>query len=499
MDGTDPTARRSTGPDSELSARTLLGHGNRLGLVFVVTAVALLGIPRAADLFWQAAVAAVWIGFASVIAVRAAGCLIAPEPERPLSRRPRKWPHYTVIAALKDEAEVVPQLIRRLSRLDYPPNRLHGFLVVEPDDPATLNAILSTRRPNWLRPIVAPPGRPGTKPRALNVALDLALPGLLTVYDAEDEPHPEQLREAALAFAAAPADLACLQAPLRIRILGRTSTWLERQFRLEYAALFDVLLPALTKLGLPIPLGGTSNHFRVDILRQVGGWDPWNVTEDADLGLRLCRFGYRIGMLSRPTRESPPRDLKAWIPQRTRWLKGFMQTIAVHLRDPWSLGWRGLLAMHLTLGAAVASAALQGPVLAGVIAGLLIYGFNASFPAVSASGLVLFLAGWAVAMAALAIGANRARADTRVTDILTAPVYWSLASIAQVHAVWRLIRKPHHWDKTPHPPDLEVTHARRHLLRNHARQPTYGDLSLPSPAPWKSKTSTSTTPTSAPE
>lgn len=369
--------------------------------------------------------------------------------------------------------------------------------MVEADDTATQDAIQSTPRPDWLTALVAPTGAPTTKPRALNVALGLARPGLLTVYDAEDEPHPEQLREAAASFSCGPSELACLQAPLRIRTLGRAGSWLERQFALEYAALFEVILPALTRLGLPLPLGGTSNHFRVEVLKSIGGWDPWNVTEDADLGLRLARGGYRIGMLSRPTRESPPPDLKAWIPQRTRWLKGFMQTTLVHLRDPVGLGWRGLAALGLTLGVSLVSACLQGWVLCWLIASLLVAGFNGTSPSLAWADMALVGLGWVAAISTNLVGALRAKTPILTADLVSAPAYWGLSTLAWHQAVWRLIRQPYYWDKTPHLPDISVTLPTRRRLRFRARFPRYAPSPPHSEAPWKSTTS-KTTPTSAP-
>jgi cellulose synthase/poly-beta-1,6-N-acetylglucosamine synthase-like glycosyltransferase len=225
----------------------------------------------------------------------------------PQSEDPAHWPQYTVLAALHDEADVVCQLIERLSRIDYPPDKLQGFLLLEAHDQATIAVARAASRPPWLELLLIPPGSPQTKPRALNSGLALATGELLTVYDAEDAPDPLQLREAAARFAADPTGrLACLQAPLRIRA-GRL--FLERQFAAEYASLFETALPGMARLGLPFPLGGTSNHFRVDALRAVGGWDAWNVTEDADLGFRLWAHGWRLGVITRPTWETPPASL----------------------------------------------------------------------------------------------------------------------------------------------------------------------------------------------
>ena len=481
----------STRPGTDIHVPYLLLTGLVSALAAVVVVPATL---------WQALTVLLWVGFAGVVLFKAACCVVPPRATIAPSNRPRRWPHYTVVVALKDEAAIVPQLVRRLSRLNYPNSALTGLLVVEPDDRATLDAILDTPKPSWLKPLIAPRGHPQTKPRALNVALEQARPGLLTVYDAEDEPHPDQLREAALRFATGDRQLACLQAPLRIRTLGRRSTWLERQFAMEYAALFEVILPALARFRLPLPLGGTSNHFRVDVLRRIGGWDAWNVTEDADLGFRLARFGYRSDVLGLPTRESPPPNLKAWLPQRTRWLKGFMQTIGVNLRCPIGLRTSGMIVLALTLAAAVASAALQGVVLTWIVANFLIHALNGSLPSIAPQDSVLLLLGWAVALAALALGCRRSGIAVDAWTIVTAPLYWSLTTIAQVHAVWRLVVQPYHWDKTPHAPDIELALRKRRTLRNRARLSTYAASHQSVPDTWKSRISTSTTtPTSGPE
>jgi cellulose synthase/poly-beta-1,6-N-acetylglucosamine synthase-like glycosyltransferase len=361
-------------------------------------------------------------------------------------------PRYTVLSALYDEAEVVAQLVERLSRIDYPTDRLEGFLLLEADDRETRAAIDTLTLPPWLSVLTAPDVGPRTKPRALNVGLSRATGRFLTVYDAEDDPHPLQLREAAVRFLSRDAvNVWALQAPLRVRTPHSTrSPFLDRQFAIEYASLFEVTLPGLARLSLPFPLGGTSNHFRVDALRAIGGWDDHNVTEDADIGYRLWRAGGRLDTLTRPTYEPPPGDLEHWLPQRTRWLKGFMQTWGVHTRDPRGLGWRGGLSLTMTLGVAIGSAALHAVSLAWIIAMVLIAiaaGLVPETPlfAVGVLGLGA-LAAWVNA----AIGCRRAGLHYSLRDMASAPAYWSLLSLAFVHAVWRLLREPFAWDKTRH-------------------------------------------------
>jgi len=368
---------------------------------------------------------------------------------------PATWPRYTILAALHDEAGIVSQLVDRLSRIDYPPDRLQGLLVLEAHDHETIAAALAAPRPDWLKVLVTPPGRPQTKPRALNYALTHATGELLTVYDAEDAPHPHQLREAAARFADDQSGrLACLQAPLRIRTQTEVgSRFVDRQFAAEYASLFETILPGMARLRLPFPLGGTSNHFRIDALRAVCGWDAWNVTEDADLGFRLWSRGWTLGVMARPTWETPPGGLAHWLPQRTRWLKGYLQTWGVHTRTPWRLGWRGAFALAMTVGAGIISAAIHGLTLAWVAAAVLVSAAAGLPPETPVLALCVLVLGAASAWLSCAIGARRAGAAYDAGDMMMAPAYWALLSLAFVHAAWRLVLDPFTWDKTPHQRD----------------------------------------------
>lgn len=390
-------------------------------------------------------------GFLAVAVWRVVLILASTRPA-PAVPPPAVWPRYTVLAALHDEADIIGQLVERLSRIDYPPDRLQGLLVLEAHDHGTIAAALAAPRPDWLEVLVTPPGKPQTKPRALNFALTHAKGELLTVYDAEDAPDPGQLREAAARFAADPGGrLACLQAPLRIRAPARAgSRFIDRQFAAEYASLFETVLPGMARLGLPFPLGGTSNHFRVDVLRQVGAWDAWNVTEDADLGFRLWSRGWRLGTMARPTWETPPGGLAHWLPQRTRWLKGYLQTWGVHTRQPWRLGWRGALALLMTLGSGLVSAAIHGLTLAWVAATVLVSAMAGLPPETPVLALCVLALGTASAWLSCAIGARRAGAPYGIGDMVRAPAYWALLSLAFAHAACRLVLEPFAWDKTPH-------------------------------------------------
>lgn len=447
-----PDAARYGPPLDQSAALRRLSASQWTGLVVLLSAAIFLLLRRpegAGDVI----VAASALAFLAVSCWRVALILLSMSSPSPMPS-PEVWPRYTVLAALYGEAEVVGQLVERLSRIDYPMDRLQGLLVLEAHDHETIDAALATTRPDWLDILVTPPGVPQTKPRALNHALAQATGDLLTVYDAEDDPDPLQLKEAAARFSSDTSGrLACLQAPLRIRP-GRkgpaASPFLDRQFAAEYAGLFETALPGMARLGLPFPLGGTSNHFRVDALRAVGGWDSWNVTEDADLGFRFWRHSWRLGVISRPTWEAPPGGLADWLPQRTRWLKGYMQTWGVHTRRPWQLGWRGGLSIILTLGAGLVSAAVHGATIAWVTASVLVAITAGLPPATPRLALSVLILGAAAAWLSCAVGARRAGVAYGPQDMIAAPAYWALLSLAFLHAGWRLVREPFAWDKTRH-------------------------------------------------
>ena len=380
----------------------------------------------------------------SLALLRVAGALNRPRhaPRRALSEG--ALPKASIIVALYREAAVIPQLIRTLGAIDYPAGKLEVRLVLEADDTETLAAIERCRLDSRFGVIIAPAGHPRTKPRALNYALRFCTGEIIAVHDAEDRPHPLQLRHAAESFSLAPPRLACLQAPLNW--YNRGETWLTRQFAMEYAAHFHVMLPLYQRLGWPLPLGGTSNYFRVKALRRSGGWDAWNVTEDADLGVRLHRLGYRCGLIAPTTLEEAPVDLRGWTPQRTRWLKGYWQTLGVHFGLDAERR-RLSLPLVMTLGGAVLSALIHGPTLAAALA-----------VAVMEQGMSLLLlaclsilgAGYAGGLMGAIEGMARAGLPVRITDLALLPVYWSIQFVPAVRALVQLVQNPYLWEKTEH-------------------------------------------------
>ncbi len=387
--------------------------------------------------------------FTMAVVWRGVATAIAKTPNRMRRLAEPALPSYTVIVPLYREASMVADLSEALAALDYPKARLQILIVLEADDAETLSALNRTKAARAFDIVVAPQGAPKTKPRACNIALERANGQHVVIYDAEDRPHPLQLQEAAARFSHGDAKVACLQAPLRI---ASARGFLARQFALEYATQFEIMLPALAGLGLPFPLGGTSNHFRTAVLKSVGGWDAWNVTEDADLGFRLSRQGWRAGMLRSPTWESASARFKDWRPQRTRWVQGYMQTWGVHMRTPLNGGARQFIALQATLGQTILSAVAHGPIALSMIAGCALALLSGHAPGFLFADMALLTGGWGGAVHAMTMGAKRAGLHMRMRDAIAAPLYWALQSVAALFAIGKLCTRPHHWNKTSHKP-----------------------------------------------
>jgi glycosyltransferase XagB len=410
------------------------------------------------DTFYALISAVFGLFFLAVVALRVL-CLFEPAVAKAAYTQiaEEDLPVYTVLVPVFRETQVLGQLLTALKRLKYPAEKLDIKLILEESDIAMQRAVASHILPDCFDVIVVPAGSPQTKPRALNYALQFARGRLLTIYDAEDVPEPLQLIKSAAQFAAGSDGLACLQAELAF--YNPNENWLTRQFAIEYATLFKLMLPAFVAEKLPLPLGGTSNHFRIDILRQVGAWDPFNVTEDADLGLRLARLGYSTAMLDSITYEEATAHRKNWLHQRSRWLKGFMQTWLVHSREPLKmrreLGTYGAAAAHaVTLG--VVLSALFHPFFllhaVFVLASLHFYELTPSPYMTSLMGInfVVFAVGYACAIYAGYKALRHKKIAGWGLALVTMPFYWLLISLAGWIALWQFITKPHHWNKTEH-------------------------------------------------
>jgi cellulose synthase/poly-beta-1,6-N-acetylglucosamine synthase-like glycosyltransferase len=361
-------------------------------------------------------------------------------------------PVYSIVVALYREAKAVSGLVDALRAIDYPIEKLEIILVLEPDDRETRAAIEALRLGPPFQVIVAPGRGPRTKPKALNAALPFVRGTFLAVYDAEDRPEPNQLRLALEAFVAGDDRLACVQA--RLTIDNTADSWLARLFTAEYAGLFDVFLPGLSAWHLPLPLGGSSNHFRTATLRQLGAWDPYNVTEDADLGMRLARFGYRTAVIPSSTYEEAPASFRPWLKQRTRWFKGWMQTWLVHMRAP-----RALVRDLGLAGFAVFELLVGGTVLAALVHVLFAGHLAVELVAAAAGGeqapalgfhLAVLLGGYLVSAVLGLVGLVRRRLLACAWALLLMPAYWLLLSVAAWRALIQLLRDPQRWEKTEH-------------------------------------------------
>lgn len=446
----------------EQSARTRTARWQRLSLAIGVTG-ALLALALAPTDAIHVFTLLLAVLFVPVIGLRiiAAYGLLRDKAETPNPHARRvadaSLPTYTILAPLFDEAHMLPGLVQALRGLDWPAAKLDIKLILEAADASTVAAARALNLPGNVEIVVVPELSPRTKPKALNYALPLARGEYLVIYDAEDRPEPSQLRRAFDAFRNGPPSLATVQA--RLNIYNASDNWLTRQFTLEYTALFDGLLPTLDRLKLPIPLGGTSNHFRVSALKWLMAWDPYNVTEDADLGTRLARSGYRCQMIASTTYEEAPRHLMSWVRQRTRWLKGFVQTWLVHMRKPrtlWrELGPRGFLAFQVMVGGTILSALVHPWFY--VLVGYELLGGDLLAQPSSLAGLPFWGIAWFdlitgyLAAMTLAFLALRRRGLSRLYgQILLMPLYWLLISAAAYRAVWQFATAPFEWEKTEH-------------------------------------------------
>jgi cellulose synthase/poly-beta-1,6-N-acetylglucosamine synthase-like glycosyltransferase/peptidoglycan hydrolase-like protein with peptidoglycan-binding domain len=385
------------------------------------------------------------------------GATIDPPPEEVAALDERELPVYTILLPLyKEKPSTVRALFGALSQLDYPKQKLDGVLLVEADDDYTRATIEELGRPPWMRVLPLPPGTPRTKPRAMMIGLRYAKGSLLTVYDAEDKPDPAQLKKAVCGFRRADDEsLACLQA--KLGYYNPRQNLLTRWFTLEYDAWFNIFLPGLHRIGAPIPLGGTSNHFRRPALETCLGWDPYNVTEDADLGLRFARLGLRTAMLESTTDEEANSRVANWLRQRSRWSKGYMQTLLVHTRHPAlllrELGPKATSAFLLTIGGAVVTA-LLAPIF-WLLLFLWIYAqpdwIAAVFPGPTyyPASLSLVLGNFLLVLLSLGAAVSRGHDDLAPHTLLI-PVYWMLMSAATYVAAVELVVRPSHWHKTEH-------------------------------------------------
>ncbi|BBY98647.1 glycosyltransferase family 2 protein [Mycolicibacterium fallax] len=364
-------------------------------------------------------------------------------------------PPYTILVPAYDEPEVVGDLIAAMGALDYPVDKLQVLLLLEADDAVTIAAAQGCASSEVITILEVPPADPRTKPKACNYGLFFATGEIVTIYDAEDLPEPLQLRRVVAAFAQLPDEVACVQAKLVYHNGGQNL--LTGWFTAEYGLWFGYLLPGMMSSGSPIPLGGTSNHLRREVLDEIGSWDPFNVTEDADLGLRIDASGYHTAVLDSSTLEEANSDPINWIRQRSRWYKGYLQTWLVNIRQPLqlyrTLGPRSFLRFNLVLAGTPLIAVLNlvfwfitmvwflgQPAVVGSIFPWFIY-----FPA-----LVALVLGNAATLYMNVIALREDDRPDLLVPALTVPAFWLMMSVAAAKGTYQLIRNPSYWEKTFH-------------------------------------------------
>ncbi|CDZ72466.1 Probable xyloglucan glycosyltransferase 1 [Neorhizobium galegae bv. orientalis] len=446
----------------EFSARVVLSgsQGFYAGLGVAALATALIAMPIGTLLLLHILLSLIYFAslslrFAAFTRQQFGGPIPAALPPREDA-----LPCYTVMVALYREAAVAEQLMASLGRLDWPPSLLDIKLICEADDQETIAALKALKPASHFEIVEVPPATPRTKPKALTYALGAARGEFLAIYDAEDKPHPQQLREAHARFRTSPVTIACLQAPLIIN--NARESWISALFSLEYCGLFRGLLPMLARRQMPLPLGGTSNHFRTDALRAAGGWDPFNVTEDADLGLRLYRLGYRADVITRQTVEDAPTTMRVWLGQRSRWFKGWLQTWLVLMRDPRRLigemGFRGFCIFELMIGGMLVSSLLHPLIIVFMGVGAY-YMLEAPADEIPAAVLSLFIIDTINILGSYLIFLGLGRGpmtehERRLVGWrwIGVPLYWMMTSVAAWRAVIELRSKPFFWNKTPHQP-----------------------------------------------
>lgn len=394
------------------------------------------------------------------------------------SRR-KAWPKYTILCPLYKEWQVLPQFVTAMSKLDYPKDKLQILLLLEEDDRESIQHIQEYARklPRFFKIVIVPDSLPKTKPKACNYGLLQATGEFVVIYDAEDVPDPKQLKKAVLAFEGLDPKTICLQA--KLNFYNPHHNILTRIFTAEYSLWFDLVLTGMQSIETPIPLGGTSNHFRVSKLRQLHAWDAFNVTEDADLGIRIAKRGYRTAILDSVTLEEANSHFMNWINQRTRWIKGYLQTYFVHTRDlsMFRLATRRhqRYTFQLVIGAKILSTLVNPFMWATTIAyfafrpyiGTTIESFFP--PAVYYMGVFCFIFGNFLYLYYYMIGCAKRGHYELIKYAYLVPFYWLSMSYAGWLAVISLIREPHYWHKTVHGLHYNQEHALEQSMQHIGR------------------------------
>ncbi|TMV50885.1 glycosyltransferase [Paenibacillus mesophilus] len=378
----------------------------------------------------------------------------------------RTLPIYTILVPMYKESEVIPQLLDNIESLDYPKAKLDVRLLIEEDDVDAQRILKEMKLPPYYTTIVVPHSLPKTKPKACNYGLVRARGEYVVIFDAEDRPDPDQLKKVHAAFLKSPDHCACIQAKLNYFNSGQNL--LTRWFTQEYSMWFELLLPGVMQLDVPIPLGGTSNHFKMSVLKEMGAWDPYNVTEDADLGIRLYKSGYTTAIVDSRTWEEANSRTGNWIRQRSRWIKGYMQTWLVHMRNPFrlyrELGLKGFMGFQVMV-LATPMLPLLNPIFWLML--VLWYGWKLAIIPQFFPGIIYYfsaiefllgnflfvftnIAGVYWVIRELEMKRKYDLSYSLVKYALLTPIYWAMMSIAAFKAAWQLVTKPFYWEKTVH-------------------------------------------------
>lgn len=449
--------------DPEMSARTVLTRSQLIAawLLFSLLVLGMIWAPVATLIAVNAFMSVFYLGnfvFKGLLAwfgaLQQEAHSSAIDTEIRLLRD-EDLPDFTILVPMFREPEVLPILAHALRQLDYPQAKLDIKIVLEEGDNETIEAAKALGLEGIFEIVRVPASQPQTKPKACNYALRYARGEYLVIYDAEDKPEPDQLKKVVVAFRRAPENVACIQC--RLNYYNAEENWLTRLFTLDYSLWFDLVLPGLERLGIPIPLGGTSNHFKIKVLRELRAWDPFNVTEDADLGIRMTQKGYRVGLIDSTTYEEANVSQSNWVRQRSRWIKGYMQTFLVHTRRPIHLmrtiGPLGTLGFVSFIGGTMLSGLLN-PIFWVIFAFWAITqtgGFDIAFPpALLYLSLFNLIAGNGLFIYLMMLAPFRRRWVQLAPFSLTVVWYWVLMSGAAWKGFWQLITKPFYWEKTHH-------------------------------------------------
>jgi len=373
-----------------------------------------------------------------------------------LDQRGVEWPTYTILCPLYKESAIVPQFVEAMKALDYPTEKLQVLFLTEENDSETRAALYRMQLPPGFTILTVPQGSPQTKPRACNFGLLQAKGQFIVIFDAEDKPEPYQLKKAVLTFANHGPEVACVQA--KLNYYNARQNLLTRWFAAEYSTWFDIMLPGLQQSGFSLPLGGTSNHFRTEVLRALGGWDAFNVTEDCDLGLRISQYGLKTAVLDSTTYEEATSRVKTWLFQRSRWIKGYLQTYLVHMRHPvQTLQQRHLrkfFSLQLIVGAWTV-VLLINPFMWALTALYVVFRpvqlYSILFP-----GPILYMGAFCLIFGNFfyvyihLLGCLRRKEYALIKWVMLIPLYWVMMSMSAYIAFYQLIVKPHYWEKTQH-------------------------------------------------